>query len=215
MIEIKILSDPICPWCYIGKNCLDLAINDFDSNRIKINWIPFQLNPNMPKNGMGRKNYLIKKFGNEKKILEIYTPIINKLNENNIEFDFSKIQFTPNTINANRLIYWGQLEEKGSQVVENLFKSYFNEGIDLGNTESLIKIINKCDLSKKITELQLESDKDIDKIIAMENKYREAGITGVPTFIIYDDYVIPGAQTKEFWVKVLKELFIKLGRIYI
>ena len=195
MIKIKCLSDPICPWCYIGKKCLDKAISQFNSNLIQVNWVPFQLNPNMPKDGITRKKYLIQKFGSEKKIIEIYNPIVHKLKENDIEFDFSKIQFTPNTINANRLIYWAQLEEKGTLLVENLFKAYFAEGKDIGNIDSLIEISRKSGLS--------------------ENKYRAAGVTGVPTFIINDDYVIPGAQTKEFWLEVFEEVFQKNGRNYI
>ena len=81
MIKIIILSDPICPWCYIGKKCFDEAIKQFESHYFSIKWLPFQLNPNMPKEGMDRKNYLIKKFGNEKKTIEVYTPIVNKLSE--------------------------------------------------------------------------------------------------------------------------------------
>mgnify|MGYP001176081409 FL=1 len=215
MIKIKCLSDPICPWCYIGKKCLDKAISKFNSNLIQVNWVPFQLNPNMPKEGITRKKYLIQKFGSEKKIIEIYNPIVHKLKENDIEFDFSKIQFTPNTINANRLIYWAQLEEKGTLLVENLFKAYFAEGKDIGNIDSLIEISRKSGLSKKITKKMLEHDEKIDIILETENKYRDAGVTGVPTFIINDDYVVPGAQTKEFWLEVFEEVFQKNGRNYI
>ena len=214
MIKIIILSDPICPWCYIGKKCFDEAIKQFDSHYFSIKWLPFQLNPKMPKEGMDRKNYLIKKFGNEKKTIEVYTPIVNKFNENEIDFDLSKIQTTPNTFNANQLIYWGQLEGKGNAVVENLFKAYFLEGKNLGDINCLIEIGMKSGLTKKITSTVFENTKDIKIVQDIENKYRKAGVSGVPTFIINNDYVVPGAQSREFWQEVLKELTQKSRRMY-
>ncbi len=214
MIKIIILSDPICPWCYIGKKCFDEAIKQFDSHYFSIKWLPFQLIPKMPKEGMDRKNYLIKKFGNEKKTIEVYTPIVNKFNENKIDFDLSKIQTTPNTFNANQLIYWGQLEGKGNAVVENLFKAYFLEGKNLGDINCLIEIGIKSGLTKKITSTVFENTKDIKIVQDIENKYRKAGVSGVPTFIINNDYVVPGAQSREFWQGVLKELTQKSRRMY-
>ena len=214
MIKINILSDPICPWCYIGKKCFDDAINQFESHYFCIQWLPFQLNPNMRKEGMDRKNYLIKKFGNEKKIIEVYSPIVNKLKENNIAFDLSKIQLTPNTFNANQLIHWSQLEGKGNEVVENLFKAYFLDGKNLGDINCLIEIGMKSDLTKKITSTVFENTNDIKIIQEIEDKYRKAGVSGVPTFIINNDYVVPGAQSKEFWLGVFKELTQKYRRMY-
>ena len=133
LIKIKILSDTICPWCYIGKKSFDNAKSHFDSIVFQITWIPFQLNPDMPKEGMDRRKYLVKKFGDQKKTIETYTPIINKFQENNIDHDLSKILKTPNTMNSNLLIHWGQLENKANQIVENLFIAYFYKGTDLGN----------------------------------------------------------------------------------
>ena len=214
MIKIIILSDPICPWCYIGKKCFDEAIKQFESHYFSIKWLPFQLNPNMHKEGMDRKNYLIKKFGNEKNTIEVYTPIVNKFNENKIDFDLSKIQTTPNTFNANQLIYWGQLEGKGNEVVENLFKAYFLEVKNLGDINCLIEIGMKSGLTKKITSTVFENAKDIKIVQDIENKYRKAGVSGVPTFIINNDYVVPGAQSREFWQGVLRELTQKYRRMY-
>ena len=169
----------------------------------------------MPIEGMGRKNYLIKKFGNEKKVIEIYSLIIDKFKENKIDFDLSKIKFTPNTFRANQLIYWSQLEGKGNEVVENLFKAYFLNGKNLGEIISLIQIGMKSGLTKKITSKVFESTKDIKIIQDIEDQYRKAGVTGVPTFIINNEYVVPGAQPKEFWLGVFKELTQKYRRTYL
>ena len=144
----------------------------------------------------------------------MYTPIVNKFKENKIDFDLSKIQTTPNTFRANQLIYWSQLEGKGNEVVENLFKAYFLEGKNLGDINCLIEIGMKSGLIKKITSTVFENTKDIKIVQDIENKYRKAGVSGVPTFIINNDYVVPGAQSKEFWQGVLKELTQKYRSMY-
>ena len=213
-IKVKILSDTICPWCYIGKKSFDYARNYFDSNLFQITWVPFQLNPDMPKEGMDRRKYLIRKFGDQNKTIETYTPIIKKFQENNIDHDLSKILKTPNTMNSNLLIHWGQLENKANQIVENLFNAYFYDGIDLGNKNHLIKIAKKSDLTKKLSNKLFENKKDINSIQELENKYRRIGVTGIPTFILNNEYVVSGAQTKEFWLGVFKELTQKYRRIY-
>ena len=214
LIKIKILSDTICPWCYIGKKSFDNAKNHFDSNLFQITWVPFQLNPDMPKEGMDRRKYLIRKFGNQNKTIETYTPIIKKFQENNIDHDLSKILKTPNTMNSNLLIHWGQLENKANQIFENLFNAYFYDGIDLGNKNHLIKIAKKSGLTKKLSNKLFENKKDINSIQELENKYRRIGVTGIPTFILNNEYVIPGAQTKEFWLGVFKEVIEQNRRSY-
>ena len=214
LIKIKILSDTICPWCYIGKKSFDYAKNHFDSNLFQITWVPFQLNPDMPKEGMDRRKYLIRKFGNQNKTIETYTPIIKKFQENNIDHDLSKILKTPNTMNSNLLIHWGQLENKANQIVENLFNAYFYDGIDLGNKNHLIKIAKKSGLTKKLSNKLFENKKDINSIQELENKYRRIGVTGIPTFILNNEYVIPGAQTKEFWLGVFEEVIEQNRRSY-
>ena len=168
----------------------------------------------MPKEGMDRRKYLVTKFGNQKKTIETYTPIINKFQENNIDHDLSKILKTPNTMNSNLLIHWGQLENKANQIVENLFIAYFYKGTDLGNKNHLIKIAKESGLTKKLSTRLFENEKDINSIQETENKYRRIGVTGIPTFILNNEYVIPGAQTKEFWLGVFKEVIEKNRRSY-
>ena len=117
-------------------------------------------------------------------------------------------------MNSNLLIHWGQLEKKANCVVENLFIAYFYKGTDLGNKNHLIKIAKESDLTKKLSTRLFENEKDINSIQDIENKYRRIGITGIPTFILNNEYVIPGAQTKEFWLGVFKEVIKKQRRSY-
>ena len=135
MIQLKILSDPICPWCYIGKKTLDKATHKFPLEILNIVWMPFQLNPEMPKEGMERKAYLVNKFGNSDRAIKAYAPILERFNIDKIDSDFTKIKTTPNTLDAQRLIHWAGIEGCQANMVENLFKGYFLNGADIGNKE--------------------------------------------------------------------------------
>ena len=206
MIQLKILSDPICPWCYIAKIGLDKAIHKLSPKMVDIAWMPFQLNPQMPEKGMERKSYLIDKFGSSDHIMRAYEPIIKRFKIHNMDCDLTKISITPNTLNAQRLIYWAGIEGCQKNVVEDLFKGYFCYGADIGDKETLINLGAMSGLPKKITRNLLESEEDKEIILNIESKYRQAGVSAVPTCLINDDFVIPGAQTEEFWVRVLSEI---------
>ena len=206
MIQLKVLSDPICPWCYIGKKALDKAKHKFPQELLNIVWMPFQLNPKMPKKGMERKVYLVNKFGSSDNAIKAYAPILERFNSCKIECDFTKIKITPNTLDAQRLIHWAGIEGCQSKMIENLFKGYFLNGADLGNKEILIGLGEISGLSKNITKKLLESEEDKETILHIETKYRQAGVRGIPTYLINDDFVVTGAQTEEFWIKVLTEI---------
>ena len=206
MIQLKVLSDPICPWCYIGKKALDKAKHKFPQELLNIVWMPFQLNPKMPKKGMERKVYLVSKFGSSDNAIKAYAPILERFNRRKIDCDFTKIKITPNTLDAQRLIHWAGIEGCQSRMIENLFKGYFLNGADLGNKEILIGLGEISGLSKNITKKLLESEEDKETILHIESKYRQAGVRGIPTYLINDDFVVTGAQTEEFWIKVLTEI---------
>ena len=206
MIQLKVLSDPICPWCYIGKKALDKAKHKFPQELLNIVWMPFQLNPKMPKKGMERKVYLVNKFGSSDNAIKAYAPILERFNSCKIDCDFTKIKITPNTLDAQRLIHWGGIEGCQSKMIENLFKGYFLNGADLGNKEILIGLGEISGLSKNITNKLLESEEDKETILHIESKYRQAGVHDIPTYLINDDFVVTGAQTEEFWIKVLTEI---------
>ena len=175
---------------------------------------PFSTKSRYAKRRHGKEKIFSNKIWKPKKTIETYTPIINKFQENNIDHDLSKILKTPNTMNSNLLIHWGQLEKKANCVVENLFIAYFYKGTDPGNKNHLIKIAKESGLTKKLSTRLFENEKDINSIQEIENKYRRIGITGIPTFILNNKYVISGAQTKEFWLGVFKEVIKKHRRSY-
>ena len=206
MIQLDIYSDPICPWCYIGKIHVDRALENLNENPFLIKWHPFQLNPKMPKNGMNRKKYLEQKFGSISGIASAYRPVIEHTKKFNIDLKLDKIQTTPNTMNAHRIIHWAALEDCQNQIVSELFKAYFVNGLDLGENTVLAKLASKYFMNEKSILRLLNSDNDLSKIIDNDRTARRMGIKAVPMFIVADQYAVSGAQTADLWQTVVKDI---------
>lgn len=206
MIKLDIYSDPICPWCYIGKIHLERALETLNENPFHIKWHPFQLNPEMPENGMDRKKYLEQKFGSISGFVSAYRPVIEHTKNFNIDLKLDKIQTTPNTMNAHRIINWAVLEDCQNKIVSELFKAYFVNGLDLGNNNILAKLASKYFMDEKSILRRLNSDNDISKIIDKDRIARRMGIKAVPMFIVADQYAVSGAQTADLWQTVVKDI---------
>ncbi|MEL6801198.1 MAG: DsbA family oxidoreductase [Pseudomonadota bacterium] len=206
MIKLDILSDPICPWCLIGKTHLDRALEAHPDHPFEIEWHPFQLNPDMPKGGMDRREYLETKFGGKDRAVAVYAQIAEAAEAVGVEIDFAGIKRTPNTLNAHRLIHWGGVEGRQTAIVSSLFRAYFREGRDIGDTGVLLDIAEKAGLDRGMTDRLLSSDADADDIRARDTHARERGVTGVPTFVVANQHVVPGAQPPELWAQVIDEL---------
>ena len=126
MIKLDIMSDPICPWCYIGKTHLEKALAEHPDHPFTVEWHPFQLNPDMPAEGMDRRVYLERKFGGKEAAIKVYSQIEQTAEALGLPIDFAAMKRTPNTIDAHRLIHWAGLEQKQNAVVDALFQAYFN-----------------------------------------------------------------------------------------
>ncbi len=206
MIKLDILSDPICPWCLIGKTKLDRALMDKPDHPFLIEWHPFQLNPDMPAEGMGRRDYLEAKFGGPEGATRVYGQIEDAAKDAGIDVDFAAITRTPNTLNAHRLIHWAGLEARQGPVVDALFEAYFQKGQDISETAVLAEIAGAKGMDKAVTERLLTSDADAEDIRARDAHARERGVSGVPTFVVANQHVVVGAQPEEVWAKVIEEL---------
>ena len=206
MIKLDILSDPICPWCLIGKTHLDRALEAHPDHPFEIEWHPFQLNPDMPREGMDRREYLETKFGGKDRAVAVYAQIAEAAEAAGVEIDFAGIKRTPNTLNAHRLIHWGGVEGRQTAIVSSLFRAYFREGRDIGDTGVLLDIAGKAGLDRGMIDRLLSSDADADDIRARDVHARERGVTGVPTFVVANQHVVPGAQPPELWAQVIYEL---------
>lgn len=206
MVKLDILSDPICPWCYIGKSYLDRALERHPEHPFEIEWHPFQLNPDMPRDGMDRRTYLESKFGGKEGAVRAYAPVLEHAEKAGLKIDFEAMQRTPNTLNAHRLIHWAGLEARQTLVVSALFKAYFTEGRDIGNSEVLADIADGAGLDAAVISRLLASDADEQLIRDRDSHSRKMGITSVPTFIVAQQHAVPGAQPTELWERVIAEI---------
>jgi len=206
MVKLDILSDPICPWCYIGKANLDRALEQAADHPFQIEWHPFQLNPEMAETGMDRHEYLETKFGGSERAAEVYGRIADAAVAAGLEIDFEAIQRTPNTLNAHRLIHWAGIEGRQTAVVSALFRAYFTQGRDIGDTDVLADIADAAGLDTAMVRKLLQGTSDADDIRSRDAWAREKGVTGVPTFIVGERHAVPGAQPPEMWARVILEI---------
>lgn len=206
MVKLDIISDPICPWCYIGKTNLDRALEQIPDHPFTIEWHPFQLNPTMPAEGMGRREYLEGKFGGKPGAVQAYAPVVEAAEAAGLKIDFEGMQRTPNTIDAHRLIHWAGIEGRQSFIVQRLFEAYFRDARDIGDHEVLADIADGCEMDAAVIAKLLESDADIETMQKRDVHSREMGISSVPTFIVANQHAVPGAQPTEMWIKVMGEI---------
>ncbi|MBW6417157.1 DsbA family oxidoreductase [Celeribacter sp. PS-C1] len=209
MITLDIFHDPICPWCYIGKTRLDRALEARPDHPFSIQWHPFQLNPTMPKEGMDRLNYLEMKFHGTEGAMKAYRPIIDVLHKEIPQADLGKIKRTPNTLDAHRLVHWAGIDGRQTAAVSALFRAYFKEGRDIGSRAVLAEIAGEIEMDPDAIARLLETDADIEEIVARDAHARERGIKAVPMFIIDNLHAVEGAQPTELWLEVIDELTVR------
>ena len=210
MVKLDILSDPICPWCYIGKTNLDAALAQHPDHPFTIEWHPFQLNPDMPAEGMDRRAYLEGKFGGKEGAIKAYAPVADHAAKAGAVINFDAMQRTPNTIDAHRLIHWAGIEQRQSLMVDLLFKAYFVEGRDIGNREVLADLADMAEMDAAVVTRLLASDSDVDDIRARDAHSRKMGVNAVPTFIVAQQHAVPGAQPVETWLRIIAEIKAQL-----
>lgn len=206
MVTLDIISDPICPWCYIGKARLDQAIAELGRDPFDASWRIFQLNPTMPKEGMDRKEYLEAKFGGPDGAERVYSHVRRTAEESGLTLDFDGIKRTPNTFDAHRLIRWAKTTGNQSAVVQQLFRRYFEQGQDISSHATLLDVAESAGMEREVVARLLEGDADSDLLREEEEAARRMGVTGVPCFVIGGRYVLQGAQDVGTWKKVIAEI---------
>ncbi|WP_323036926.1 DsbA family oxidoreductase [Pararhodobacter sp.] len=204
--KLDIFSDPICPWCYIGKARLEKALEQRPDHPFIIEWHPYMLNPTMPPEGMDRREYLQAKFGPPDAVVKAYLPVSEAATEEGLPLDLAKILRTPSTLDAHRLIHWAGLEGRQNAVVNALFKANFVQGLDISDHTVLLDIAEASGLDRTLIARLLDSDADSDDIRARDADIRARGLSGVPGFLIGRTYVVNGAHPTEFWVQVIDDL---------
>jgi predicted DsbA family dithiol-disulfide isomerase len=198
-IEIEIVSDAVCPWCYVGKKRLDKAMQKLSSEyEFSIQWKPFQLHPEMPPEGMPGMELLEKKYGVERARQMLVTMTETGKTEG-ISFNFPAIPYTPNTKLYHRLVKYAGMFHKQDMLVNSLFHAYFESGEDINDPKTLVDHAEKVGLDPEEVHKFLNSDSFLKEVEEEEEVYRNAGITGVPSFIINRKYLVVGAQPPEYF----------------
>lgn len=205
MIKLDIISDPICPWCYIGKARLNQALEASQDQPFEVEWRPFQLNPTMPPEGMDRREYLEHKFGKERAI-SFYAQIAEAADASGLAVSFEKIKRTPNTIDAHRMIRWARPEGVQTPLVNALFRRYFSEGEDISRHDILVDAAKEVGMDSDLAERLLKTENDLEEVREEDKSFRAMGVQGVPCFVIGGKYVVNGAQDAKLWTEVIDDI---------
>ncbi|MEP0232471.1 DsbA family oxidoreductase [Roseibium sp.] len=195
-ISVDVVSDVMCPWCYIGKRRLESALAQIPDVNVAVRWHPYQLDATLPKEGKDRQAYLTDKFGVER-AKSFYETIRQAGLEEGIHFAFDDIKLSPNTLDCHRLILWSRADDLQDEVVERLFQVFFLEGGDLTKSETLVKVAEDAGMQSDLVEQLLETDSDLEKTKQQVARAQELGVTGVPCFIIDGRFAIAGAEKSE------------------
>jgi len=203
-LHVDVISDVICPWCYIGKRRLEKAIAAL-GRQVKVRWLPFQLNPAMPKEGISRREYRTRKFGSWERSQELDARLVAAGQAEGIPFNFDRIERTPNTLDAHRLIWLGDQEGVQDAVVEALFRGYFIEGRDIGKRQTLLDVVAEGGLVRSKAEAILDHDDGLQAITEAGELAQRFRVEGVPFFIVNGRFTLSGAQQPDAFLEVFRQ----------
>ena len=193
VLTIDVVSDVVCPWCYLGEKRLEEALSN-EAGPVVVRWRPYQLDPTIPEGGLDRTEYMEKKFGKSGRLQSAHENLTRLGAEVGVPFAFDKIKRSPNTLDAHRLIRWAGAAGVQAEVADRLFKAYFVEGRDIGDRAVLIEIAGECGLDASEVEKLLADDADIDLVRQEIEQAQVMGVSGVPFFIFGGRIGVPGAQ---------------------
>jgi predicted DsbA family dithiol-disulfide isomerase len=205
-VRLDIFSDPVCPWCYLGKANLDRALERRPGHPFVIEWHPFRLNPRMPRGGVERRPHLIAKFGGEDRLLEAEARLVQMARAAGVDLDLARATRLPDTTDAHRLIHWAGLEGRQTAMVGRLFRAYWREGQDIGAPEVLARLAGEAGMDAGLVARLLAGEADRDTVEARDAHARARGVTGVPLFLVAERHAVTGAHPSELWERVIDEL---------
>lgn len=206
-ITVDVVSDVVCPWCFIGQKRLDKAIAD-SGVEVHINWRPFQLDPTIPPEGKDRYEYMLSKFGSEERIREIHARIEPLGVAEGISFAFDAIKIAPNTLDAHRVIRWAGAagEDIQNRLVRRLFQLNFEEGANIGDYGVLIEAAREAGMDSSVVETLLPTDADSEAVRHEIDTVARMGVTGVPCFLLEGKYAVMGAQDAETLADAIRQV---------
>ncbi|AFK03115.1 DSBA oxidoreductase [Emticicia oligotrophica DSM 17448] len=205
-LQIDIVSDVACPWCYIGKKHLEKALENFDSQPVEITWHPFQLDPTIPMEGLDRETYFINKFGSKERIEPMFERVVGVGQQAGIQLKFDKMPKVMNTIPLHKILHIAHEEGFQNELEERFFKAYFTDGVDFTNTQQVVAIMEEFGWTKEKTEGVLSSEEISYNVIQEIKHFQNLGISSVPFFIINKKYGISGAQPTSVFLDTLNKV---------
>lgn len=194
ILPIDVVSDVVCPWCYVGKKRLEAALALVPEVQTEIRWRPYQLDPTIPPQGVPRRAYMENKFGSLDKIKPVHDKLTEMGRELGIDFDFAGIEVSPNTLDAHRLIRWA-FGDKQDAMVEALFRAFFVDAQNLADPDTLADIAAYCGFPRDEVRAALDTDADIESVQGEIAAAQNLGIQGVPFFIFGQKYAVSGAES--------------------
>jgi predicted DsbA family dithiol-disulfide isomerase len=205
-LQIDIVSDVVCPWCYIGKRRIENALALAPEVPVEIHWRPFFLNSWVPREGISRDEYLTAKFGSVEAYKGIAGRVVAAANEEGLTYRPELVRRQPNTTDCHRLIHWAEAQGKSADMKQRLMELYFRDGGDLTDTGVLVQAAADCGLDADDVRRRLASDEDVELISAQAKDAADKGISGVPTFVFAQKYAVSGAQPAEQLARAIRQV---------
>jgi predicted DsbA family dithiol-disulfide isomerase len=205
-VRIDVVSDVVCPWCFIGKRRLEKALALNPDIPVEVHWRPYFLNDWIPREGISREQYLTSKFGSAERYKGIAHRVSAAAADEGLTYAMDKINRQPNTLDAHRLIRWADGIGKAAEMKQRLMDLYFTEGADLTNHAMLVQAAADVGLDPEDVRQALASDKDVAEVEREALSAKEAGIEGVPCFILGGKFAVSGAQAPEYLAQAIERV---------
>lgn len=208
-LTLDIVSDVVCPWCYIGKHRIESALALVTDVPVEVHWRPFFLNPWVPREGISRDEYLTTKFGSVEAYSKIASRVVEAAKEEGLVYRPDRVQRQPNTLDCHRLIHWVERDpsgDKAAAVKQRLMELYFRDGGDLTDPEVLVLAAADCGMDAATVRQRLATEEDVDLVTAQAQEAAEKGISGVPTYVFAGKYAVSGAQPPEQLARAIRQV---------
>jgi predicted DsbA family dithiol-disulfide isomerase len=205
-LVIDIVSDVVCPWCYIGKRRIENALALVPEVPVDVHWRPFFLNPWVPREGISREEYLTTKFGSVDAYKGIAGRVVAAANEEGLVYRPDLVKRQPNTTDCHRLIHWAEAEGNAAEMKQRLMELYFRDGGDLTDIDVLVQAAADCGLDADDVRRRLATDEDVALVSGQAQEASDNGISGVPTYVFAQKYAVSGAQPPELLARAIRQV---------
>lgn len=210
-LRIDVVSDVVCPWCYIGKRRIENALALVPDVPVELRFRPFFLNPWVPREGISREEYLTAKFGSVDAYKNIASRVVDAAQEEGLSYRPDLVRRQPNTIDCHRLILWAEAQGKGAEMKQRLMELYFRDGGDLTDVNVLVQAAGDIGLDAADVRLRLATDEDVETVSAQAQEAAEKGISGVPTYVFAQKYAVSGAQDPKLLARAIRQVSAEIN----